>query len=512
MRKTATAVASLLIVAAGGTVIWLATRPKSASGEKAVHAIAATAKVTQQDLTIYDTTTATLGFTTSVTVSSPASGTVTSLLPVGSKVGAGTVVATIDGAPVVSMFGDVPSYRDLSVGVTAGIDVRQLENNLVLLGFDPDHQITLDMTYDKYTAAAVTRWENSIGLTGDGKVTKGEVVFIPGELLADTASVAVGASVNSGGALIQGRETSRSLLVSTTGGVGGVISNIAAPGTPVTTGTVLYLQNGFPVVAIEGDSSTTPTLGRTLKKGVSDGVDVKMLKQMLVTAGFDPNTTITIDDHFDDATVAAVQAWWAKSGVPAATAVAVPAGSFVVVPGGLFVGTPSTAEGATVTRDSVILSLTTSARQVTTSAPVGDTTFVVGASIDVLFPDGTDTTGKVVTVGNVASTSSNTPGATPTVPITLDVAKVPATYDSFVQIPVTLRVINQQEKAAFVVPVSALVALQEGGYALEVVDGKKADGTTASHLIGVKPGIYSKGFVSITGSKVAEGLEVVVPS
>jgi hypothetical protein len=237
-----------------------------------------------------------------------------------------------------------------------------------------------------------------------------------------------------------------------------------------------------------------------------------MLKQMLVAAGFDPNKAITIDDHFDDATVAAVQAWWAKNGVPATTPVEVPPGSFVVVPGGLFVGTPSVADGATITHDGVVLTLTTSARQVTTSAPVGDTTFVVGASIDVLFPDGTDTTGKVVTVGNVATTSSNTPGATPTVPITLDVAKVPATYDNFVQIPVTLRVINQQEKAAFVVPVSALVALQEGGYALEVVDGKKTDGTTATHLIGVKPGIYSSGFVSVTGSKVAEGLEVVVPS
>ena len=355
MRKTAIAVASLLIVAAGGTVVWLATRPKTAAGEKAVHPVAATAKVTTQDLTIYDTTTATLGFTTSVTVSSPSAGTVTSLLAVGSKVGAGTVVATIDGAPVVSMFGDVPSYRDLSVGVSTGIDVRQLEQNLVLLGFDPDHQITIDQTYDKYTAAAVTRWESSIGLTGDGKVTKGEIVFVPGELLADTASVAVGAAVNAGGALIQGRETSRSFLVSTTGGVGGVISKLAAPGTAVDTGTVLYLQNGLPVAAIEGDSSTTPALARTLKKGVADGVDVKMLKTMLVTSGFDPTKAITIDDHFDDATVTAVQAWWAASGVPATTAVAVPPGSFVVVPGGLFVGTPSVADGATVAHDGVVL-------------------------------------------------------------------------------------------------------------------------------------------------------------
>lgn len=512
MRKTAIAVASLIIVLAGGTVVWLATRSTTANGEKAVHPVTATAKVTTQDLTIYDTTTATLGFTTSVTVSSPTSGTVTSLLPVGSKVVAGTVVATIDGAPVVAMIGDVPSYRDLSTSVSAGIDIRQLESNLVLLGFDPNHQITIDQTYDKATAAAVTLWEDSLGLAGDGKVTKGEIVYVPGDLLADTASVAVGAGVNAGSALMQGRETARSFLVATTGGVGGTVGHFAAAGTPVVTGTVLFQQNGHPVAAIEGDSSTTPTLGRTLKKGVADGVDVKMLETMLVAGGFDPDKAIVVDDHFDDATAAAVQRWWAKNGLTVTGAIEVPAGSFVTVPGGLFVGAPSVADGATIGRDAVVMSLTTSARQITTSAPLGDATFVVGASIDVLFPDGTDTTGKVVTVGNVATAPSNNPGATPTVPVTLDVASVPVAYDNFVQIPVTLRVVAQQEKGAFVVPVSALVALAEGGFGLEVVDGKNADGTTASHLIGVKTGIFSNGFVSVTGTKVTDGLEVVVPS
>ena len=55
------------------------------------------------------------------------------------------------------------------------------------------------------------------------------------------------------------------------------------------------------------------------------------------------------------------------------------------------------------------------------------------------------------------------------------------------------------------VPVSALLALVEGGYAIEVPDG---DGT---RLIGVDTGMFADGLVEITGDGISEGLEVVVP-
>ena len=164
-----------------------------------------------------------------------------------------------------------------------------------------------------------------------------------------------------------------------------------------------------------------------------------------------------------------------------------------------------------------MLELTTAAREVTTSAPIGDDTFALGATIDVEFPDGTVSTGTVIDVGTVAVNADNVPGSTPTVDITLHVADIPATVDDFVQIPVTLRVIAEEVKDAFVVPVSALVALAEGGYAVEITTGSDASstaGTTAAptSLIAVEPGLFADGFVSITGEQVKAGLQVVVPS
>ena len=56
-------------------------------------------------------------------------------------------------------------------------------------------------------------------------------------------------------------------------------------------------------------------------------------------------------------------------------------------------------------------------------------------------------------------------------------------------------------------PVEALVALREGGYAVEIVDGN-----AQRHYIGVTLGLFQDGMVEITGDGLAEGQKVVVPS
>jgi hypothetical protein len=161
--------------------------------------------------------------------------------------------------------------------------------------------------------------------------------------------------------------------------------------------------------------------------------------------------------------------------------------------------------------DTLVASLTAPSRRVTTTAPIGSSTFALDATIDVEFPDGTVQPGTVVDVGNVATNTAGTPGSTPTVTITIGVDKIPATVDSFVEIPVTLRVVSANVPKAIVVPVSALVALKEGGYAVEVVTGKKADGSNQTKLVGVKAGLFTNGFVQVDGA-LAAGADVVVPS
>ncbi|HEY4332390.1 MAG TPA: peptidoglycan-binding domain-containing protein [Ilumatobacteraceae bacterium] len=519
-RAARVALAVVVIAGAGaGGIAYARTRPTKTAAAASAAKVApklSTTKVVKKDLITYNETTATLGFAVSATVLSPVEGTITGTVAAGDIVDAGSTVATINGLPVVAMIGDVPGYRDLSAGVVDGADVRELKENLVALGFDPAHTIRINETYDTATRNVVKLWQASLGITVDGDVPQSLVVYIPGKLLVDTVSATIGGAAKVGSTLFTGRQEERKfLLASTVGtGTGGILTSIAPPGTPVKTGTVLFWESLVPVVAIEGDPAVTPALGRDLSVGVTDGADVKLFEGMLKAGGFDPTNAMVVDDHFDAATEAATVAWWKSVGLThdPTKPVVVQAGSYIVVPSGLFTGKPLVSEGVQLPNDEVVDTLTSAARQVTTTAPVGDATFKVGAKIDVEFPDGTIQTGTVVTVGNVATNTSNTPGSTPSVPITIQVDNIPASVDNFVEIPVTLQAVDQSVPGAFVIPVSALVALAEGGYAVEVVDGKSADGTAVTHLIGVTPGVFSDGFLAVTGKGLADGLTIVVPS
>lgn len=71
----------------------------------------------------------------------------------------GTVILSVSGRPVFILRGATPAYRDMLPG-TSGGDVRQLEEALARLGFDPG---AVDGIYDQKTSAAVERWYRKAG-------------------------------------------------------------------------------------------------------------------------------------------------------------------------------------------------------------------------------------------------------------------------------------------------------------------------------------------------------------
>lgn len=70
--------------------------------------------------------------------------------------------------------------------------------------------------------------------------------------------------------------------------------------------------------------------------------------------------------------------------------------------------------------------------------------------------------------------------------------------------PVDVHLERAAARGVLAVPVAALLALAEGGYAVERVDG------SATELVGVGLGTIADGFVEIIG-EVAAGDRVVVP-
>jgi multidrug efflux pump subunit AcrA (membrane-fusion protein) len=72
--------------------------------------------------------------------------------------------------------------------------------------------------------------------------------------------------------------------------------------------------------------------------------------------------------------------------------------------------------------------------------------------------------------------------------------------------PVNVNISTQRAPNVLAVPVNALLALQGGGYGVQVVSGN------TSRLVAVTTGLYSDNEVQVTGSGISVGTRVEVPS
>ncbi len=95
----------------------------------------------------------------SVSALKPTAGLVAELPVAGGQLVEGDVVASASGRPLFLLVGARPMSRDLGPGL-GGDDVRQLEDALARLGFDPG---PIDGVYDNLTAAGVGAWYLSNG-------------------------------------------------------------------------------------------------------------------------------------------------------------------------------------------------------------------------------------------------------------------------------------------------------------------------------------------------------------
>jgi peptidoglycan hydrolase-like protein with peptidoglycan-binding domain len=122
----------------------------------------------------------TLGYSGALEIYDRLSGTFTWLPAVGAVIRRGGTLFKLDNLPVVLMYGPVPAYRALKLGVADGPDVAELNANLARLGFDPYGAIVAGDHFSEATAAAVRRWQKADGLPQSREVQLGRVVFAPG--------------------------------------------------------------------------------------------------------------------------------------------------------------------------------------------------------------------------------------------------------------------------------------------------------------------------------------------
>ncbi len=273
----------------------------------------------------------------------------------------------------------------------------------------------------------------------------------------------------------------------------GTLTAVPDGGTVVARGKALYAVDGMPVVLMHG---AMPAY-RTLSVG-TEGQDVRQLEENLAAFG---HTGFTVDEEFTASTADAVEQWQADLGLEETGAVEL--GRVVFAPGDVRVDSVAAGAGQPVRPGDTVLTYSGTAKAVTVELAAADQRVATkGAAVEVTLPDGTTTAGKVARVSTViepATAQGEEPATKVEVVVALTDQKAAAAY-ALASVDVTF---TAEERAdVLAVPVAALLALREGGYGVEVVEGNR------SRYVPVETGLFADGLVEISGAGIEEGMTV----
>jgi peptidoglycan hydrolase-like protein with peptidoglycan-binding domain len=286
---------------------------------------------------------------------------------------------------------------------------------------------------------------------------------------------------------------------------------LAHEGAVLGRGDVLFRANDRATLLLYG---ATP-VWRTLRLGMK-GEDVRQLERNLVAMGYGAKA-ITVDSRFGVATKRAVKQWQRDLGVDDTGVVKL--GMVTFLPGKRRVESVEVALGDQIQVGQTVLTTSSTRQVVTVDLDAADQQLLaVGNAVTIELPDGSEIAGTVEGIGTVATSSDGDEGAqgnqaqqdgdtssTATIPVTISLDE--ASGVELDEAPVDVEIASSSAEDVLAVPVTALLALLGGGYAVEVVD---ASGQT--RLVRVEPGMFADGYVEIAGDGIEEGTTVVVPA
>jgi peptidoglycan hydrolase-like protein with peptidoglycan-binding domain len=275
----------------------------------------------------------------------------------------------------------------------------------------------------------------------------------------------------------------------------GTITWLPESGATVTRGKSLYRLDNDPVTLMYGD---TPAY-RDLKIGV-EGKDVENLERNLSKLGYDG---FTVDDEFTYDTYEAVVEWQEDRGLEETGVVKL--GQVVFADGKVRVESVEAEEGQPAQPGQKVLTYTGTSKVITVQLEAEDQRMArKGARVEVTLPDGKSVKGKVTEVATVIvpGEGQEEPDTRVEALVSIGNAKSAKGLDK-ASVDVTFTA--SQRKNVLTVPVAALVALQEGGFGLEVVEG----GT--SRYVAVETGLFAGGKVEVSGDGLREGMTVGMP-
>ncbi|HTU78486.1 MAG TPA: peptidoglycan-binding domain-containing protein [Solirubrobacteraceae bacterium] len=263
----------------------------------------------------------------------------------------------------------------------------------------------------------------------------------------------------------------------------------------------VYAIGGQPTILLYGRTLAT----RAFLAGMSAGPDVAELNANLEALGYGSGLS---GEEFSAATATAIRAFQAAHGLAQTGELAL--GSVVFEPAAVRVTSVTPTVGMNASPGPA-LAVSSTARQVVVKLDASQQSSVKdGDRVLITLPDGQTTPGTVSYVASVAVAPPSEHGEESTPTIEVDITPdEPQATGHLEAAPVQVSITTASVESALVVPVTALLALAGGGYAVEEV---QPDG--AHRLVAVTLGLFDDeaGDVQVSGPELAAGQSVVVPS
>ena len=445
-------------------------------------------------------------------IGSSGDGVITDALHSGDTIERGTLLYAINDSPTAAFYGTFPLYRKLSEGAV-GEDVIVLEKNLSALGYHSfedddgtmiDTGFVVDDVFDDATTEAVKRWQKDHQAEESGVVSPSDVIVLAGPAEVADVFTSVGQRVNIGTRIM---ELNMVGIVDTVHYEhSGEVETLVASGQELASGDLLYAIDNRAVTAVISDA----TFDRDIEEGVDSGDDVLAVEEMLFSLGYDAKGDLDVDDVFDKDTEQAIIEWQEdlqRTFDEVVVNGVISLSDVVVFKPGTVTGEITDYDDGTIASGSLLWSSSTetATRVIETSISVADQDkLAMDNVVDVEFPDGEITQGTVTSVATSTTVDPMNPEADPSIAIKISVAEVPNSVRDFNNVNVQIKLVENIAAGATVVPVSALVATGDGNFAVEAIT------TTGTTFLQVNPGMFSDGWVEVTG--IQPGTQVVVPS
>ncbi|WP_203828175.1 HlyD family efflux transporter periplasmic adaptor subunit [Actinoplanes palleronii] len=323
------------------------------------------------------------------------------------------------------------------------------------------------------------------------------------------------------------------------GGRPGILTWLPPPGRTLKRGGTLYRVDDDPVPLLYGN---TP-LFRTLDKVNTVGRDVRVVAENLQALGYAvgrrhqpgdrvrQTTTVTAEEQSAPAVAGSAGPGTGQPATPPAsvtTWVTVRKGEDVLTPtllraikkwrdhagllpsGSLGIGDVAVLPGAVRVESTIaqvgdsaetaILTVTSTSKVVTVDLePTAAASMRRGDKVEIRLPDEKTLPGEVDTV---ATAVTDDPDGAPKLTLTISL-DAPSAVTNLDAAPVEVTFPGETHRDVLAAPVGVLVALAEGGYAVQVAGGG---------LVEVQTGIFAGGLVEVSGAGVSEGTRVVTTS